>query len=85
MTAEQKEAARIKRIFKETFSSGEGKEALTILQNSFDMHLPSMSAVGFDTHRAAYMDGQKSIFLEINDIMAGKYDPETSKTEQDNE
>lgn len=73
-----KEARRIRKLFKEVFDSDEAREALAVLENLFETHLPSMPSVNFEPNRAAYKDGQKAVFVEIRDIIKGKYEPENN-------
>lgn len=73
-----KEARRIRKLFKEVFDSDEAREALAVLENLFETHLPSMPSVNFEPIRAAYKDGQKAVFVEIRDIIKGKYEPENN-------
>lgn len=75
----RKEAIRIRKLFKEVFGHDEGRECLAILASHFDTHIPSMPLSGYEPLKAAYMDGQKSVLLEINDIQKGKYDTETDQ------
>jgi hypothetical protein len=73
LARDSKEARRITRLFKETFDNDEARECLSIIENMFNLHVPSMPAVGFEPLQAAYMDGQKSIIAEIKGIKDGKY------------
>lgn len=72
--SEAKKARHIRQLFKRVFDHEEGEKVLGILEAHFDAHLPSMIAMNYDTHKAALMDGQKSVLLEIRDIIKGKYD-----------
>ena len=65
--------ARVHKLFREVFDNNEGQEALEILSALFDTHVPSMPAAKFDTTKAAYLDGQKSVLCEIYKILAGQY------------
>jgi len=69
-----KEAKRVRELFREVFDNDEAREALAILGNYFDTHLPSMPTVEFDPTQAAYKDGHKAVFVEIQDILKGKYE-----------
>lgn len=80
-----KEARRLRKLFIEVFNNDEAKEALGILENLFETHLPSMPSVDFEPTRAAYKDGQKSVLVEIRDIIAGKYEPAENQTYEENE
>lgn len=77
-----KEARRIQKLFREVFKNDEGEECLQIIENIFQLHLPSMPAQNWNRDAATYMDGQKSVILEIRDIMRGKY---TKKEKNNNE
>ena len=69
----KKEAKRLQKLFKEVFDNDEGQEVLEILMNHFDVDVPSAVVATFDTNKMLYLDGQKSVFKEIADILAGKY------------
>ena len=67
------EAQRMQGLFTEVFETVEGKEALEILGRYFEVHVPSGPASGFQPHQAFYMDGQKSVFKTIRDIIEGEF------------
>ena len=68
-----KHSEHVRYLFKRVFGTEDGKKCLKLLQDHFQLELPSMLAQDFDDRRAAYMDGQKSIFLQIKQILKGKY------------
>lgn len=69
----KKEAKRVQSLFRDVFENKQGREALEILGNYFETHLPSMRMANFDALEASYRDGQKAVLVEITDIIKGKY------------
>lgn len=74
---------RVQRRFKRWLANDDTVKCLGILKAEFDTHLPSMLLAEFDPLKSAYMDGQKSVFTEIDDIAAGKYRTKPQTTEND--
>ena len=76
---------RVQRRFKRWLASDDTKKCLAILKAEFDLHLPSMLVADFNPLKAAYQDGQKSVFTEIDDIVDGKYRSKQTTNEHEDD
>jgi hypothetical protein len=73
------------KIIKRVFSSKDGKKALQILRDHFQVDIPSAPLCGFDTNQTFYRDGNKAPFTLIQQVLDGMWDKSASDEEDDDE
>lgn len=73
------------KIIKRAFSSKDGKKALQILRDHFQVDIPSAPLCGFDTNQTFYRDGNKAPFTLIQQVLAGEWDKTPSTEDDDDE
>lgn len=73
------------KIIKRVFTSKDGKKALQILKDHFQVDIPSAPLCGFDTNQTFYRDGNKAPFSLIQQVLDGIWDKSASDEEDDDE
>lgn len=62
------------KIIKRVFTSKDGKKALQILRDHFQVDVPSAPLAGWDTNQTFYRDGNKAPFTLIQQVLEGDWD-----------
>lgn len=65
----------VENLFSKVFENDDAKQALSMISNYLECHVPSMRAANFDPIEASYRDGQKSVLLFIDQVLKGEFDP----------